>query len=210
MLPSAESQRKHARALVLVKDNIEGEINHQLSILRANNCDMTTLLVDSEGFPRADLDIYAIRTARTRIVELRNDLKHAMDEIEKALHMIYDPSLAPPAPSSASDASSTPSTHTEENLSPFAKVDGVAPGGPAAHAGLRREDLILKFGHLTSTSFSASSLEPLAELVSRNENREFRMQVLRDGRELSLQFTPRKGWGGRGVLGCHIVPYSTS
>ncbi|KAH0832108.1 hypothetical protein J3R83DRAFT_13017 [Lanmaoa asiatica] len=208
MLPSAENPRDHARALVHVKDGIEAEINLQLSILKANNCDMTSPLVDSEGFPRADLDIYAIRSARARIAELRNDLKYTIDEIEKALQKVYDPSLAPP-PASA-DVSSTPRTHTEEKSIPFAKVDGVAPGSPAAYAGLRREDLIIKFGHLTTASFSASSLEPLADLVSHNENCELRVQVLRDGRELSLQFTPRKGWGGRGLLGCHIVPYGAS
>lgn len=138
MLPSAENAREHARALVHVKDGIEAEINIQLSILRENDCDMTTPLVDSEGFPRADLDIYAIRSARARIVVLRNDLKYTMDEIEKALQKVYDPSLAPPAASLAPpapvDAPSTPNTHTKESLSPFAKVDGVAPGSPAAHA----------------------------------------------------------------------------
>lgn len=136
MSSSAESPREHARALVHLKDGIEAEINIQLSILRANNCDMTTPLVDPEGFPRADLDIYAIRSARARIVGLRNDLKYTMDEIEKALQKVYDPSLAPPStpPSAPADAPSTPSTHREESLSPFAKVDGVAPDSPAAHA----------------------------------------------------------------------------
>lgn len=129
MLPSTANPREHARALVHVKDGIESEISLQLSILRANNCDITTPLVDSEGFPRADLDIYAIRSARARIAQLRNDLKYTIDEIEKALQKVYDPSLAPPA-----NASSTPSTHAEENLSPFARVDGVAPQSPAAHA----------------------------------------------------------------------------
>ena len=138
MLPSAENAREHARALVHVKDGIEAEINLQLSILRENNCDMTSPLVDSEGFPRADLDIYAIRSARARIVVLRNDLKYTMDEIEKALQNVYDPSLAPPAasvtPPAPADVLSAPSTHTEESLCPFAKIDGVAPGSPAAHA----------------------------------------------------------------------------
>jgi len=193
--------REHARALVQVKDGIEAEINVQLSVLAANNCGMTTPLVDPEGFPRADLDIYAIRSARARIIELRNDLKYTMDEIDKALQKIYDPALAP------SPTPSTPSTHTGATLTPFAKVDGVAPGSPAAQAELQREDLIIKFGHLTATAFSTSSLQPLADLVGRSENRELRVQVLRGGQELSLQLTPRKGWGGRGLLGCHIVPY---
>lgn len=126
------ADRAHARALVQVKDDIEAEINVQLSVLRENNCDMTTPLVDPEGFPRADLDIYAIRSARARIIGLRNDLKYTMDEIDKALQKIYDPALAPPPV--ALDAPSTPSTLTGATLSPFAKVDGVAPGSPAAQA----------------------------------------------------------------------------
>lgn len=129
---SRDTEREQARALVRAKDAIEAEINLQLSILRANNCDMTTPLVDPEGFPRADLDIYAIRSARARIVELRNDLKLTMNEVDKALQKVYDPSLVPPP--APADVPSTPSTYAGENLSPFAKVDGVAPGSPAAHA----------------------------------------------------------------------------
>jgi len=204
MLPSQESPRELARAFMARKDTIEAEIDTQLSILKANSCDMTTPLVDPEGFPRADLDVYAIRSARARTIALRNDLKDVMNEIGKVLEQIYDPSLVPPPPAETPSGSGA---HAEGPLLPFAKVDGIAPESPAAEAGLRREDLIVKFGHLMKTSFSASSLQPLAELVGSNENRELHVQILRDGQELSLRFTPRKGWGGRGMLGCHIVPY---
>ncbi|KIK99866.1 hypothetical protein PAXRUDRAFT_822321 [Paxillus rubicundulus Ve08.2h10] len=204
MLPSTESPRELARVLMARKDTIEAEINAQLSILKANSCDMMTPLVDPEGFPRADLDIYAIRSARARTISLRNDLKDVMNEIAKVLERIYDPSLVLPPPVETPSGSGA---HTEGPLLPFAKVDGVAPESPAAEAGLRREDLIIKFGHLTKASFSASSLQPLAELVGNNENRELHVQILRDGQGLSLRLTPRKDWGGRGMLGCHIVPY---
>ena len=36
--------------------------------------------------------------------------------------------------------------------------------------GMQREDLVVKFGHLTSQSFSSSSLQILAELVAVSEN----------------------------------------
>ena len=37
--------------------------------------------------------------------------------------------------------------------------------------GLQRDDLVVKFGHLRHTSFpTASSLQPLAEVVAQNEN----------------------------------------
>ncbi|KIJ62635.1 hypothetical protein HYDPIDRAFT_135775 [Hydnomerulius pinastri MD-312] len=216
MLPSPESPRERARTLMSRKDGIEAEITAQVSILKAHSCDMTTPLVDREGFPRADLDIYAIRQARVRIIELRNDLKDVMNEIGKALEQVYDPALAPPPTAGASsETPSDSSADAEQPSLPFAKVDGVAPGSPAAEAvcdssGLLREDMITKFGHLTKASFSASSLQPLAELVNISENRELQVQVFREGQEVSLKFTPRKGWGGRGMLGCHIVPYAES
>ena len=42
-------------------------------------------LVDREGFPRADLDLVAVRTARHQIVCLQNDHKAMMKSIEHAL-----------------------------------------------------------------------------------------------------------------------------
>ncbi|KAL4069940.1 hypothetical protein V8B97DRAFT_566323 [Scleroderma yunnanense] len=207
MLPSPDSPREHARALMARKDVIEAEIKAQVDILKANSSDMTSPLVDREGFPRADLDIYAVRGARVRIIELRNDLREIMDEIGKVLEHVYDPSLVVAAPST--EGSSSP-VGAGENLQPFARVDGVAPGSPAAESGLHREDLIVKFDHLIRSSFTDATLQPLAELVSGNENRELRVQVLRGDELVTLSFTPKKGWGGRGMLGCHIVPYNPS
>ena len=77
--------------------------------------------------------------------------------------------------------------------------------------------MILKFGHLTTESFrSSSSLQLLADLVSVHENaslfsissssnaliqRGIIIIVQRSGQSLALTLTPRKGWGGRGMLG---------
>ncbi|KIM63334.1 hypothetical protein SCLCIDRAFT_752446 [Scleroderma citrinum Foug A] len=211
MLPSPDSPQEHALALVARKDAIEAEIKTHVDILEANSSDMTTPLVDRDGFPRADLDIYAVRTARVRIIELRNDLKDVMDEIGKALEHVYDPARVVAAPS-AEGPSSAPigEAESEGNLQPFARVDSVAPGSPAAESGLHREDLIIKSGHLIRSSFTEAALQPLAELVTGSENRELPVQVLRGEERVTLNFTPRKGWGGRGMLGCHIVPYSPS
>ena len=124
-LPSPESPAEQARTLMAQKSNIEAELETHISILKANNVTMQTPLVDVEGFPRADIDIYAVRGARVRIIELRNDLKAVVDAIGKALEGIYDPALQR---SSQNDSSN------ELPLKPFAKVDGVAPGSPAAEA----------------------------------------------------------------------------
>jgi len=151
------------------KESIESEISRHISILRSNNIDMSTPLVDADGFPRSDIDLWAVRKARVRIIELRNDVKDIMNELGKTLEDVY----AQPATSPTATNQTQQEQHisTEEDMIPFARVDGVAPGSPAAEAGLQREDLILKFGNLIKSSFNPpSALTPLAELVSHNEN----------------------------------------
>jgi 26S proteasome non-ATPase regulatory subunit 9 len=75
------------------------------------------------------VDIYQVRHARVRIIELRNDLEAITNDIAKALEVVYDPSAAP-----AANSSETSSNVEEDTSKPFAKVDGVAPGSPAAEA----------------------------------------------------------------------------
>ena len=125
-IPTRESPTEQVRALMLRKDAIEAEIDAQASVLKANNVTMQSPLVDPEGFPRADIDVWEVRHARVRIIELRNDLKDIMDKIMKGLQGVYDPALA--ADTSKAEASNP------SGMRPFAKVDGVAPGSPAAAA----------------------------------------------------------------------------
>ncbi|TRM64051.1 hypothetical protein BD626DRAFT_568651 [Schizophyllum amplum] len=192
--PSSQSERTRAvRELMSQKESTELLIEEQASILKANNSSMRTPLVDAQGFPRDDIDIYAVRGARVRIIELRNDLDDLMSKIGRALEGIYDPALLAPKA-------------TDDNLKAFAKVNAVSPGSPAADAGLQKDDLIFKFGHLTHQSLTGGSLQPIAEVVNENEDRHVIVKVSRSGETIFANLYPRKGWGGRGMLGCHIVP----
>lgn len=81
-----------------------------------------------------------VRRARVRIIELRNDLDSLMGDIGKALEGVYSPTdgqNSEPA-SSKSEAAPTLKDETvlppDEELLPFAKVNVVAPGSPAADA----------------------------------------------------------------------------
>lgn len=139
MLPSPDSPSERARSLIARKDALEAELEQQGSILKANNTDMRQPLVDREGFPRDDLDVWAVRHARVRIIELRNDLAALMDEIAKTLETVYRRSPPPLAEGESTGttttASSTVSGETAiSELLPFARVNGVAPGSPAADA----------------------------------------------------------------------------
>ncbi|KAF9463050.1 hypothetical protein BDZ94DRAFT_1282702 [Collybia nuda] len=200
---SPMSPLDQARALMQRKENIEAEIEIHISTLQANDSTLQSPLVDSDGFPRADIDVYAVRGARVRIIELRNDLKDVMNSIGKALEGIYDP-----AHNDATETTTRVNMAEDESPRPFARVDAVAPGSPAAEAGLQREDLVIKFGQLNYRTFTSSSLQPLADIVASNENRRISIKILRAAEPVFLNLIPRKGWGGRGMLGCHIVPYS--
>lgn len=139
MLPSPDSPSERARSLMARKDALEAELEAQGSILKANNTDMRQPLVDREGYPRDDLDVWAVRHARVRIIELRNDLAALMDEIAKTLETVYRRSPPPPAGESSSrigaNISQGEATIAEQQqLLPFARVNGVAPGSPATDA----------------------------------------------------------------------------
>jgi hypothetical protein len=64
-----QQQQQRAATLRLMdeKDRIEAQIEHQLSVLRMNDSTMQSPLVDSEGFPRADIDIVSVRTVNVSL-----------------------------------------------------------------------------------------------------------------------------------------------
>jgi 26S proteasome non-ATPase regulatory subunit 9 len=120
---------------------------------------MKTPLVDAEGFPRADIDIYAIRTARSALAPLYNDLTAKEKEIETALHYLNSLPV---------DNSNSSTDQPMATSKPFAKVNGVAPDSPADESGLKRGDLVLAFGLIDSDTPS-----PLQKIAIELPNQEF-------------------------------------
>lgn len=108
--------------LIASKNRIEVEIKSQAAILRANNATLDSPLTDRDGFPRADIDVWAVRHARVRIIHLRNDFSSLVDKIATALEHVHNSHSA-----KADDNMETP----PHSLIPFARVDTVAPSSPA-------------------------------------------------------------------------------
>ncbi|KAH6689225.1 hypothetical protein F5X68DRAFT_132167 [Plectosphaerella plurivora] len=190
------------------KDDIEAELQALGSVLDSHGVNMETSLTTSDGFPRADIDVAQVRTTRSCIIHLRNDYKQLMAAIEGHLHRHFA-SLQDGQTSDLENLDGS-STRVQADLAAvFAKVNTVASGGPADRAGLRSGDQIRTFGYANSTNHD--NLKKVAECVQANQGRNVLVGVSRltgDGsrQELQLTLVPMQGWGGRGMLGCHLLP----
>lgn len=102
----------------------------------------------------------------------------------------------------------------QQFTTPFAIIDEVSSNSPSSEAGLKEGDIIIRFGNINSCDFKA-----IAELVpsAANDNKSITVAVRRKSTELGgiaevikteiVELKPRT-WSGRGLLGCHIIPYS--
>jgi 26S proteasome non-ATPase regulatory subunit 9 len=157
-----------------------------------------------------------------------------MSHIEKGLHE-HHARLAEQAqnnPEAAHSAQTVPDAAPAALEAPFAKVNSVVAGSPADAAGLRVGDTITKFGWVDWTNHER--LSRVAEAVAQNEGVSARyaggfgastnkqdansaqlpitVKTLRPSTSggpaetVQMQLTPRRNWGGRGMLGCHLVP----
>ncbi|OJD12576.1 hypothetical protein AJ78_06854 [Emergomyces pasteurianus Ep9510] len=103
---------------------------------------------------------------------------------------------------------STTSSQTGIIETPFAKINSVVEGSPAAQAGIKVGDRIRSVGHVNWMNHE--NLMKVAEVVQRNEGNAVAVKLVRrdesgEARDLTLQLVPRRNWGGRGLLGCHLV-----
>ncbi|KAI9788521.1 MAG: putative 26S proteasome regulatory subunit [Peltula sp. TS41687] len=228
---TVKNEEKPLKDLIADKERVERELKVLQSVLDSHNATMATPLTTLDGFPRNDIDVAQIRTTRSRIIHLRNDHRDLMSRIERALHAYHaslssrEPQTVPTTSSSDRDIESSDATATE---TPFAKINGVVSGSPAEGAGLRVGDRIRRFGNVNWINHE--NLSRIAETVRRSEGvrfylspvmllafadtlkRSIQVKILRKGtngqpdEELELWLTPRRGWGGQGLLGCHVVP----
>lgn len=193
---------------------------------------MNTSLTTFDGYPRCDIDVAQVRTTRARIVRLKNDHKAIMVKVEAAVHEHFasEKSVEESSGATTSRAPGVQPANTIAVEPPFAKVNSVAANGPAETAGMRAGDKVVKFGEVNWTNHER--LSKVAQVVQQNENvghessaficgngtwltdsqRSILVKVLREttsaatSQTFELRLTPRRNWGGRGTLGCHLVP----
>ncbi|XP_072520784.1 26S proteasome non-ATPase regulatory subunit 9 [Salminus brasiliensis] len=187
--------------LIKKKDEIEEQIKAYYDVLEdQGDVGMDGPLVDIEGYPRADVDLFQIRTARHSISCLQNDHKAIMVEIEEALHKLHAREKA----KREQDQAEAQRMEQETSLpAPFARVDAVTQGSPAYQAGLHIGDEIIQFGSVNTSNFQ--NLQNIASVVQHSEGKSVSIAVIRSDQRVQLSLTPQR-WSGRGLLGCNIVP----
>lgn len=229
------TKKQTLQELSAQKENLEAELSALSSVLDSvSSCccrnelhadltntisqhgvNMNTGLTTFDGFPRADIDVAQIRTTRARIIRLKNDHKALMVKLEEAVHEHFAAGKSaeslPPAstaPGAAGSSSGTAAGQAQSTTSaiepPFARVNTVVPGSPADTAGMKAGDRVTRFGYVDWTNHER--LGKVAQVVQNNENQTILVKVLREGQMVRLELTPRRDWGGRGLLGCHLVP----
>ncbi|RMJ27052.1 hypothetical protein PHISP_02061 [Aspergillus sp. HF37] len=204
-------------ALTHEKQRIEDELSALSGVLSSQGVNMNSSLTTFDGFPRDDIDVAQIRSTRVRIIHLRNDHKEVMNHLEESLHNHFA-NLAQNAASAGRDSNPQPPELADNSMSgagmlgtPFAKVNSVVSGSPADQAGLKAGDTVRNFGSVNWINHER--LSKVAEAVQQNEGRPLTVKIMRkedsapgDTAEMDLQLIPRRDWGGRGLLGCHLVP----
>ncbi|KAJ5220452.1 hypothetical protein N7468_009656 [Penicillium chermesinum] len=181
--------------LMQEKDRIEEELKELSQVLTTQSVTMNSTLTTFDGFPRDDIDV-------------PQGLHAHFAQLQNTQGATTNGTTVPSAP----PASVAPSGTSEPGAPgrPFAKVNTVEPGSPADQAGLKPGDLVRGFGNVHWLNHER--LSKVAEVVRQNEGRVVLVQVSRKEEggsqttELELQLTPRRNWGGRGLLGCHLVP----
>lgn len=201
MIPQVVRMADEIRELMNKKDKIENEIREYLDVLQSQKgVGMDGPLVDEEQFPRADIDVRAVRQARHRVICLQNDHKDIMKQIETKLYDLHAQSS-----STAESPMEVNGEHDAVNYVAFAHVDHVDSGSPASSAGLQVGDEVIQFGSVSGANFV--NMQSIAVVVEHSRGKSLPVLVRRDGLLKRLAVTPNT-WSGRGLLGCHIVPVS--
>nr|CDS17101.1 26S proteasome non ATPase regulatory subunit [Echinococcus granulosus] len=186
---------------------IVNEINTYTAVLEGNrNVGMHGPLLDSEGFPRSDIDVVAVRTARNRIICLNTDHNEVMKQLEAVSARLLSKTQAGVEGMNTDFTATVPSSEPPSRSVPFLLVGQVTPGSPADLAGICVDDRVTRFGSILASNFTG--LQAIAAVVKSTKPKGAIPVTLlrRCGESTSTHHSILYKPEGNKSLGLHIVP----
>ncbi|KAI3640600.1 hypothetical protein MIR68_001478 [Amoeboaphelidium protococcarum] len=200
-------------ALLRQKEQLESQLRlleQQMVTVDGQQIGMHEPLIDSDGYPRADMDIMQIRQMRVQTIELQNDLRALMKQIDLALQMHFTTRVGTQS-GQINDIDNNNNNNNKNaggdissghNTLTFAVIERVVFDSPAWECGLRDGDRIVSFGDIKQQS-SGDKLKKIADLVRDNQDQRIPVAVLRNSDLLQFKLAPHQ-WDGHGTLGCFV------
>ena len=193
--------------LASVKEEIERQLFLLFDILtKEYGANMSTNLVTADGFPRDDIDVVGVRSVRSRIIRLQNDMKKLysfllikLQEKMAAQSNIYKDEKG----SEVTTAVTATPVISSFNI-PFALVHQVVPRSPAERSGLSVGDRILRIDDVHAGNHER--LGKVSKKVYDSIDKFIPVDVLRNDQRHNLLLRPTYSWEGNGVLGCVFLP----
>lgn len=172
---------QHIFELQNKRNSLRETVDALYDVLQSHKVSMTTPLT-VDGFPRADIDVHQIRSTRHQIIRLENDIEGVQKELEEAVmghwakekgaeteaqangsgSLVNGATTSNGTTSTTTSTTSTTSTSTPVHVVPFATVGVVSEGSPAASAGLKTNDKIVRLGNVEATTPRIPQALPLA------------------------------------------------
>ncbi|KPA77800.1 putative proteasome 26S non-ATPase subunit 9 [Leptomonas pyrrhocoris] len=217
----ADTMRSELRRLDEEKARLERQLTEALQYLASTPVGLHKRLVDDEGFPRSDCDLYAVRVARNTADSTRNDLRalsekmyallnalHHSTQEEAELQMVQDAASRRQRQVTAEKrAQRMAEVQRVRKLPPCLVVAKVDSGSPAEEAGLGTGMRILQYGAITKAELAAEGLQALMKETTSHAGEPITVWVQKPGEleddPTDLVLVPQR-WSGPGLLGCAL------
>ncbi|CBH13636.1 proteasome 26S non-ATPase subunit 9, putative [Trypanosoma brucei gambiense DAL972] len=200
--------------------SIMRDIEEAMTFLNSTPVGLRGSLVDSEGFPRDDCDLYAVRRARHTVNCGHNDLKSIEATIHEKLSQLHEECRGEAEEQMQRDKMKKKSEDDQRrrdelkqvmsSKEPFVRVVDVATGSPAEEGGLICGHLIVQYGDVDAEKVLEGGFGEMARVTSSYEGQMLRVWVRSPsdddcGGARELFIVPQR-WRGEGLLGCTFEP----
>ncbi|KAI0986399.1 hypothetical protein GJ496_011739 [Pomphorhynchus laevis] len=192
------------------KKDIEDKISEYKSVLDKYNVGMNESLTDEADFPRNDIDVITVLSARREINCLLNDHKAIMLQIEQRIHDHFQNgesrhTLEHDYHSVSANRSELNGTDSVMHDEAFAQVDQVLAGSPADIAGIQQGDLITKIGSFTANKLLTKDIKVISDIFLASKNSSLQVHLLRDKVNAVITFLVPRTWSGYGLTGLRLT-----